>query len=1182
MNHIYRVKWNSSKQTWQAVPEVGTQRGKSSRTQRSRGVGLARSVRWSGGALLTLLPVFSLLSANALAADLPTGGHVVAGTGQINQAGTTLTVNQGSNNLVIDWNSFNVGAGHTVNFVQPSAQAAVLNRVLGADVSVIQGAINANGKVFLVNPNGVLFTSSAQVNVGSMVASTLNMATDDFLNGNYRFEGASSNAIVNQGNITVVGDGNGGGAIALIAAKITNTGTLTATRGNVLVGAGQKVRLDLGGPVKIEVETAAVDALVEQGGAVRADGGLVYLTAKAAGELAATAINHTGITQAQTLQTGEKGQIYLMADMQNDHINVGGKLDASAPDGGDGGFIETSAAQVVAVQGRTVTTQAASGKTGTYLIDPNDFIIAANGGNITGAQLGADLILNDVLISTADATAGGNGDIFVNDAVAWGANKLTLLADRDININARLEGSGTAQLALFYGQAGESADNTAKITIAGSVGLPEGDNYSTQLGSDGAIVDYTVITRLGDPNDVITGALTLRGMAATVNATKNFALGANIDASATGASSDQAFTPIGQLAMPYAGKFDGLGNEISNLTVQLRSQYVGLFGRTTNAASISNVGVVNISTPQTTSTALVGGLVGAAVGTTVSNSYVTGRVTGGTYVGGLVGQALSGTKISNSYFAGQVTGGNRLGGLVGYNAGNIANSYATGQVESTVFQDIVGGLVGQNIGTISHNYSSASVHNHESQAPSTGKLVGSNTGIIFSNVWDTSAPSSSWLLASVGQSSGGGVGTNWGLDATAMKASANFSGWDFDNVWYAQDGYSAPLLRNFLKPLTISAKSVTKAYDGLAYTDPNGLIYSNPGSVDKTQLLGTVSYGVVSQAAPNASATPYDLTVSGLYSAQQGYIISYGSGGQLTVNKAVINLSASRAYNGSAVFDANLFGSSGVIEGVQGQTLGLTGFGTAATRNVVFSGDSYAQTLNETGLSLTSGTGDASNYTLTGGTHTASITPKALTITGTTVADKVYDGNRSATVAVGSYTVGEALGGDVLNGLVGGEVLTLAQLSGLFDSAEVGNRVVTVAYTLGNGEDATGPGSGGGYTLGEGQTYGLASNYTLASTTHNAKITALPVPSTVTPNPVTTVSIPQQAAINIASTLSASIFTPSGAIAPLGLNTDVSGPVQSDGLVFILVGNPRSGQNGLVPIFTVGSGVNFGDSASSP
>ncbi|HWK54515.1 MAG TPA: filamentous hemagglutinin N-terminal domain-containing protein, partial [Hyphomicrobiales bacterium] len=395
MNRAYRVVWNNSKGLWQVASEMATGRGKT----RRRCSALPRN---SGPCCFALTVLAASLGLMGLAssAELPTGGSVVAGSGSISQSGTTLTVTQASPQMAAHWQSFNIGQGHTVNFVQPSATAAALNRVMGADASVIQGALKANGQIFLVNPNGILFTPTAQVNVGGIVASTLNISTADFMAGNYKFQGASSNAIVNQGNITAVGNGGQGGTIAMIAAKIINEGNLAAHAGNVLLGTGSKVTLDLGGPVKIQVEEGALNALIEQGGVIKADGGLVYLTAKAAGDLAGTVINHTGVTEAQTLATGSKGQIVLLGGLDADRIAVGGTLDAGAPHGGDGGFIETSAAKVAIADHVRISTAAPQGATGQWLIDPVDFTIAASGGDITGASLSGLLNSNHVTIQT--------------------------------------------------------------------------------------------------------------------------------------------------------------------------------------------------------------------------------------------------------------------------------------------------------------------------------------------------------------------------------------------------------------------------------------------------------------------------------------------------------------------------------------------------------------------------------------------------------------------------------------------------------------------------------------------------------------------------------------------------------------------------------------------------------------
>jgi filamentous hemagglutinin family protein len=335
LNHTCRLDWSTVHPAFIAVAEFALARGK----QIGIFVAVAAVILAGGG---------------SGAADLPTGGNIVAGSGSIAQSGKTMTVTQSTNRMAADWQSFNIGAGNTVNFVQPSAGAVALNRVLGADVSVIQGALNANGQIFLVNPNGVLFSPTAQVNVGGLVASTLNITKDDFMAGNYRFGGDSVQSVRNEGTLKV----GAGGTVALIAARVENLGSIEAPQGNVLLGAGQTVLLDLGGPVKLEVQAGALNALIDQGGAIRADGGRIYLTAKAAGDLASSVINNTGIIEAHTLVTGEKGQIMLMGDMQVGAVNVSGTLDASAPHGGDGGYIETSAAKVRTSETAWVTTAA--------------------------------------------------------------------------------------------------------------------------------------------------------------------------------------------------------------------------------------------------------------------------------------------------------------------------------------------------------------------------------------------------------------------------------------------------------------------------------------------------------------------------------------------------------------------------------------------------------------------------------------------------------------------------------------------------------------------------------------------------------------------------------------------------------------------------------------------------------
>ena len=130
----------------------------------------------------------ALAVAYALAASTPVwagpaGEQLVAGQASVSRAGTNTLVTQTSDRAAINWQSFSIGAGEAVRFAQPSASSVALNRVVGQNPSEILGSLSANGQVFLLNPNGVLFGKGAQVDVGGLVASTLNISNSDFLAG---------------------------------------------------------------------------------------------------------------------------------------------------------------------------------------------------------------------------------------------------------------------------------------------------------------------------------------------------------------------------------------------------------------------------------------------------------------------------------------------------------------------------------------------------------------------------------------------------------------------------------------------------------------------------------------------------------------------------------------------------------------------------------------------------------------------------------------------------------------------------------------------------------------------------------------------------------------------------------------------------------------------------------------
>ena len=481
MNHIYRTIWSKSSGTCVAVAEnaAGTGREKSS----SAGTGISRP-RFA----LSLLPACLMLTLGTVAHALPTQGAVAAGAASITSTASTTTIQQSTSSAVINWQSFGIAAGQTVQFVQPGSTSVALNRVLGADPSSILGNLSANGKVFLLNPNGVLFGSGAQVNVGGLVATTMSLSDAKFMSGDYSFSNAGNGSVVNQGTINAAD----GGYVALMGKTVINQGVITARLGTVALAGGQAATLDLAGDgmLNVSVTQGAVNALVDNGGMIRADGGKVLMTTQAAGSLLHTAVNNTGVVQAQTIGS-RNGTILLLGDMETGTMNVGGTLDASAPNGGNGGFIETSAAKVMINDGVRVTTSAPLGLMGTWLIDPQDFIIGP-GGNISGVTLSGQLVNNNVTITTMPGV--GNGDIFVNDVVSWTAvpgtrpTTLTLNADRDVNINAAIT-AVDGSLVVCCGR--DINVNAAISTTRGSILLAAGrdvNKNAAMTATDGNIM----------------------------------------------------------------------------------------------------------------------------------------------------------------------------------------------------------------------------------------------------------------------------------------------------------------------------------------------------------------------------------------------------------------------------------------------------------------------------------------------------------------------------------------------------------------------------------------------------------------------------------------------------------------------------------------------------------------------
>ena len=535
LNHIYRLIYSRALHAWVAVSEITKGQGKGGRSRQrlvSAGEKWGESHEGSSGLmdarpsrpLIWILRGLPLICSLAQAA--PTGGLVVSGAGHIVQSSAAggavnTTITQGGSMLNLNWSGFNVAPDETVTFNQPSASAVAVNRIFDTSGAQIYGHLNANGQVYLIDPNGILFGKGAQVNVGGLVASTLDLTGSS---GNSLIFGSSNDAraaggsfgskdgIDNQGAITA----GRGGFITLLGHTVRNEGRVTAQLGTVALAGGSAFTLSFSGNqlVSVVVSHSQWNDLVRNGGVIQANGGQVILTAGARDALLASAVNNSGIIEAQTVQ-GQAGHIQLLAGMAAGTTTNKGTLDASAPNGGNGGFIETSGHRVNIGNNATITTQATNGLNGSWLIDPADFTIASTAtgtvtggtpsGDISGATLSTALGVGNVTIqSSQGSTTSGSGNINVNDAVSWSANLLTLTAANNINVNAVMTATGTAALALNPATANGGATAVTGGTL--NMGLTSSGFTgridlapTTSISINGT--PYTIINTLGTQGD---------------------------------------------------------------------------------------------------------------------------------------------------------------------------------------------------------------------------------------------------------------------------------------------------------------------------------------------------------------------------------------------------------------------------------------------------------------------------------------------------------------------------------------------------------------------------------------------------------------------------------------------------------------------------------------------------------
>lgn len=351
---------------------------------------------------------------------LPSGGVVSSGTANIATVANTTTITQSTNKAIIDWTSFNVNSGEHVNFVQPGSSSITLNRIHDANPSVIDGEITANGKVWLVNSNGVFFGSGAQINVAGLVATTADIDNTNFENGNYTFNhsGNPNATIQNDGSITVAQ----AGLAAFVAPNVVNNGTITARLGKVALASGDTFALDMYGDglMSVAVSNAVAQQLVQNSGHISATGGQVQLTAAAASNIVSLLVNNSGIIEANAAGVGESGEIRLYAAGHGGTsvAQNSGTLSASGYGAGEtGGTVQVLADNVTLMSGSTIDVSGDAGG-GTVHVG-GDF---HGGGSTPTAQHTAVETGATILANATTAGNGGQVAVWADDETDFGGH----------------------------------------------------------------------------------------------------------------------------------------------------------------------------------------------------------------------------------------------------------------------------------------------------------------------------------------------------------------------------------------------------------------------------------------------------------------------------------------------------------------------------------------------------------------------------------------------------------------------------------------------------------------------------------------------------------------------------------------------------------------------------------------
>jgi len=1042
------------------------------RTRSRQGKGSMKWAELSQGhrILCGLLAVLQILIP-CLAAALPTDGQVAGGQATIQQTNPkALTIQQGTDKAILNWKSFSIAADESVRFVQPSINSIALNRVIGVDPSVILGRLQSNGRIFLINPNGILFGAGAQINVGGLLATTLQIRDDDFMAGRFLFAQdplKSLKSVVNQGTIHV----SDHGFVVLAAPGASNEGMIVANLGTTILASGKTLTVDMMGDGLINYAITGkvldqvigpdgkpLSSAVKNSGTIQADGGQVIMAAKASSDIFSSVVNQSGIVRARSLEN-HGGIVKLIGG--DDTLAVATAAGAMRPAGEvsgaviNTGTIDVSAGVPNASQGSVTMVGERVGQLGTILATGAN---GANGGEVVIASTTRTVLASgsSIDVSGIGQSSGGRLRVWSDQDTFFDSGATILARGGELGGNGGfIELSGKENLGYAgivnalapFGLAGTLLLDPRNITIAtaGGAAYNSGTNnlFANTPAADVIITPASINAAAANVilqanNDItVTNAvaMTNNGIGLTMQAGRDINVNANIsttngnialtanDASALGANRTAG---TGDIVMAAGTTINSRGG---NISLTIGPSAVAPFSPggitaavlTTTGLANQNAGNITINTP------------GAVT--------VSGAITANGGTAGAGNPGRNGGMVTITGATGISTGAITANGSNGNGANQAGGNGGTINITKTSSGNVTSGALvasGGNAGTGTANGGTGgtiSVSNNGTGNMTVGSLTARSGNAIGtgSSAAGSVAVTSSAVGGSVQAGAINTVGGNNGTGGNVTLSSAGVL--QFAAASTIQTTGGTALAGN------AGRAGGTVALSGTTVTTTGAITANGSNGNGANQAGGNAgNITVTSTGALNLSA--------GTLTASGG---NAGTGNAAGGNGGMINLTNSSATTGGLTTNA--------LTARNGNAVGTGAGGAVGTVTVTQNNATAGATLQTAAINTSGSTKGAGGAVVLNSLSNVNVTSTITTSGGAAVAGGTHAGAAAGNVTITGLN-------RTVTGLItanGGTAVGVNQVggnAGVVSSAGTGTSSTTAGVTASTGA-ATGTGAGG-------------------------------------------------------------------------------------------------------------------------